>query len=74
MQQVKIFKTVETEIHALEDEVNAWIGSAGIRVISITGNIAPQSEPQGGFPVNTGSMSYTPSDVLLIVLYEKPDK
>ena len=66
MQQVRIFKSIESEVAALEREVNAWIGDSGARVISITGNIAPQS----GSPKGTGMSQYVPSDILLIVLYE----
>jgi hypothetical protein len=69
MQQVRIFKTVETELSDLEKDVNAWIEESGAKIISITGNIAPQS---GGAEATTGlSRSlHAPSDVVLIVLYE----
>ena len=43
MQQVKIFKSVENELNTLEAEMNTWIASSGARIISISGNIAPQS-------------------------------
>jgi len=66
MQQVRIFKSIEAEIASLEKEVNAWIRESGARVISITGNIAPQS----GSPKGTGMSQYVPSDILLIVLYD----
>jgi len=66
MQQVRIFKTIESEVTALEKEVNAWISDNGVQVISITGNIAAQS----GSPKGTGMSQYVPSDILLIVLYE----
>lgn len=72
MQQVKLFKGIEAEAHSLENEVNAWIRRSGAKVISITGNIAPQSgkaDPQGG---GIGGGGFIPSDVLLIVLYEAP--
>ena len=69
VQQVKIFKTVENEIAALEAEVNAWIRQSGARVLSVTGNIAPQSAARGsGGGLTQGS--FAPSDVVLIVLYE----
>ena len=66
MQQVKLFKSVEAEVSTLEKEANAWIRDSGVRVISITGNIAPQSGNPGG----TGKTGYVPSDLFLIVLYE----
>ncbi len=61
MEQVKLFKGVEMELRALEDEINEWLREAKPRVISITGNIAPQSSSGG---------SFTTSDILLIVTYE----
>jgi hypothetical protein len=69
MQQVKLFKGLESDVAALEGEVNAWIRQSGARVISATGNIAPQSQKaaaSGGL----GKSPFSPSDVILIVLYE----
>ena len=66
MQQVKIFECLENEIKSLEGEINQWLSESGARIISITGNIAPQgvtSQPKA---------RPAPSDVLLIVLYEPP--
>lgn len=66
MHQVKIFKTVESEIASLENEVNEWIRSNGGRVINIVANIAAQTDSQ-----KVGMQGrYAPSDVLLVVLYE----
>ena len=70
MQQVKIFKSIEPEMEALESQINTWIRDSKIHVISITGNIAPQSvaaEPKTVTPAR----GFAPSDVLVIVLYEK---
>jgi len=70
VQQVKIFKTIESDVAALEAEVNAWIHRSGARVVSVTGNIAPQSAASGpGVGLTKGS--FAPSDVVLIVLYEE---
>ena len=68
MQQVKLFKGVETELSGLEQEVNDWIRESGARVTNITGNIAPQSGSLDG----PGQRRYPPSDLLLIVVYETP--
>ncbi|MFK7734626.1 MAG: hypothetical protein AB8B50_01275 [Pirellulaceae bacterium] len=64
MRKVKIFKGVESELHPLEDEINQWLADAGATLISVTGNIAPQT--------NTGSSmgTFSASDVLIIVVYE----
>ncbi|MFP6620474.1 MAG: hypothetical protein VB877_14100 [Pirellulaceae bacterium] len=66
MQQVKIFKSIENEIPTLEEEMNQWLSESGAQVISITGNIAPQS-------ANSSSLggTFSGSDVILFVLYEK---
>lgn len=69
MQQVKLFKGVENEVGALEREINDWLSRSAVKVVSLTGNIAPQSvKPDGGGGLGKGSFS--PSDVLVIVLYE----
>lgn len=67
MQKVKLFKSIESELRSLEDEMNSWIEQTGARIISVTGNIAPQTgstQPAGMFAA---------SDVLVVVLYEVGD-
>ena len=70
MQQVKIFKNVENNLGELEKEVNAWISQSGARIVSLTGNIAPQSDPSGAGGGLTNS-AFPPSDIVIILLYEK---
>ncbi|NQT87447.1 hypothetical protein HQ560_11825 [bacterium] len=70
MQQIKIFKGVENDVETLADEVNAWIESANVRVLQITGNIAPQTQGSDHKTHQLGSVGYAASDVLIIVLYE----
>jgi hypothetical protein len=65
MQQVKIFKSVDTEISEMERQINRWMRKSGARVLSITGNLA-SSPNQGTGPLN----SFAASDILIIVLYE----
>ncbi len=71
MQQVKIFKTLEGDIAKLEGEVNAWIRQSGARIVSIAGNIAPQT-PVASEPKSSGTLGprFPESDVLLVILYE----
>ena len=71
MQQIKIFKGIESEISQLEQRVNAFLTENGGRVIQLTGNIAAQS-PTSDANASLGN-SYTASDILIVVLYEKPD-
>ncbi len=71
MQQIKIFKGIENDLSSLEGEVNAWLAEAGVDVIHVFGNIAPQS---GAAASKSGSLSHTeypPSDILLVVHYRK---
>ena len=71
MQQIKIFKGIETEVSVLEAEVNSWLAESKVRVISMSGNIAPQTQASK----ETAGLSksrFAPSDVLLIILYEQP--
>ena len=64
MQQVKLFKSIESELWTMEKEINDWIKESGAKVLSITGNIAAQSG-QGA-----AMGSFSASDVLIVVLYE----
>jgi hypothetical protein len=70
MQQIKIFKGVESETGALEAEVNRWLAESNARVINMFGNIAPQSQSTA----QSGTLStsvFAASDVFLVILYEK---
>jgi len=50
MQKVKLFKSIESELLNMEKEINDWIKTSGARVISVTGNIAPQTGGSSGIP------------------------
>ena len=68
MQQVKIFKSIESELDQLETDINRWIArlhKKGGRVVNIEGNIAPQTGSGGG-PMS----SFSASDILVIILFE----
>ncbi len=65
VQQVKLFKSVDTELVELERQINRWMRKSGARVLSINGNLAAQSGNSGG-PLN----SFSAGDVLIIVHYE----
>ncbi len=73
MQQVKIFKSVEIEIGELEAQVNAWIQETGAKIISISGNIAPQSGSRDTKAIGLGGSQFVSSDILLVILYETAD-
>ena len=65
MQQVKIFKAVDTELDDMEKRINRFIRKNGIRVLSISGNHSSASESSSG-PMNT----FAGGDVTVILLYE----
>src|SRR5262245_5624584 len=43
MQRIKIFKGLESNLPALEKEVNDWLSQSGARVVHMFGNLAAQS-------------------------------
>lgn len=65
VQQIKIFKSVDTEIPEMERQINRWMRKSGARVLSISGNLASNSSGSGG-PLH----SFAAGDVLIIVHYE----
>ena len=67
MKKIKLFKSIESELTALEEEINGWLAESGYQLVSVTGNIAPQS-PGGSSGGGVGMFSA--SDVLVIVVYE----
>ncbi len=68
MQQIKIFKSIESDVSDLEQDINAWLKESSARVVNVFGNIAPQtiSDPERA----KGSRGFSPSDILIVVLYE----
>lgn len=68
MQQVKIFKSIESDVTDLESQMNAWIAESGARVTNIFGNIAPQTVADGSKAMS--SRGFSPSDIMIVVLYE----
>lgn len=77
MQQIKLFIGREDNTAELESEVNDWIAESGVTVLSIAGNVAPQSvlpTKDGGSNLSAGSTltrRFAPSDILILVTYEK---
>ena len=65
MQQIKIFKSIESELGSLEEEINEWISEQSATIVQIFGNIAPQS------PSTPGMGSFSSSDVLVVIVYER---
>lgn len=73
VQQIKIFKGVESELELLEKTVNDWIRDTSANVLTVAGNIAPQSESLGSSGRTSSNMRYAPSDVILIITYAASD-
>ena len=69
VQQIKLFKSVDTELADLERQVNRWIRKHHVRVLSVNANLAgqpPQMNPGSG----GGLSSFGSGDVLVVVHYE----
>ncbi len=69
MQQVKLFKSVESNVSALEEEINGWLMSNNVQIVSIVGNIAPQSV--AGKDTAASIKGFAPSDLFVMLLYER---
>lgn len=65
MQKIKIFKSIESELSSLEDEINDWMAANQVKITNVFGNIAPQT------PSGPGVGSFSSSDVLIVVVYEQ---
>ena len=69
MQQIKFFKAVENDLDQLQREINGWLKGGGVKVVQIFGNIAPQTPSKAGGS-GLSKSNFSPSDVLVAVLYE----
>ena len=69
MAQVKIFKSIESDVSQLESDMNAWLAESGATVLNIFGNMAPQTIT-GDAGKGVGGRAFAPSDVFIVVLYE----
>lgn len=68
MRLIKLFRSIGSEVPALEEEINNWIRESGARVVSVMGNIAPQASTSSSI-----SGSFSGSDILVIIVYELPE-
>lgn len=64
MRLVKLFAEREDRAQELETDINTWIQESGAEVISVSGNVAPQSQ------ISYPDKKPAPSDVLIVVVYE----
>ena len=71
MNQIKIFKGLEDDTTTIEHDVNEWLRSNDVRVVQIFGNVAPQTTAPETVKNTLTRTSHPPSDVLLVVLYER---
>ncbi|MEM6688185.1 MAG: hypothetical protein AAF664_02080 [Planctomycetota bacterium] len=68
MQQIKLFKFVDTEIDEMERQINRWMRKSGAKILSVGGNLSSQPAPTG----LGGVSSFAGSDILVILHYEVP--
>lgn len=73
MFQVKLFKNVESDISALEQDINAWLAKTKVRPVQVFGNIAPQSGGGNAAGAKQGltQSAFAPSDVLIAIVFEQ---
>jgi len=77
MQQIKLFIGREDHTKDLEHEVNQWIASSGVEVLSISGNLSPQTvlpDKVGKSMGDAGSAAgrrFGASDIMVLVTYKK---
>ncbi len=71
MQQIKVFIGIEGEQSVLEREVNTWIEQNKVKVVSIRGNIAPQTLARQEPPASSSGRTFRPSDLFILIVYEK---
>ena len=71
MHQIKIFKGLEDDATTIEHDVNEWLQKDKIKVVQIFGNVAPQTLAAEAVSNTLSRTTHPPSDILLVVLYEK---
>lgn len=70
MHQVKIFIGLESNIEAMEENLNGWLKESGAKVINMFGNIAPQTVTADSKGSTLAERKFSSSDVFITVLYE----
>ena len=72
MQRLKLFKGLECELDRLEQQINEWAESEGVKILQINSSIASQSyNPSAKSGSSLQGNIGVSSDVLITVLYEK---
>lgn len=64
MQQIKLFKGVDSDLVELEKTVNRWIRKTGVEVLSVEGNLTAAPAASTG-----GMNTFAAGDVLILVRY-----
>jgi hypothetical protein len=72
MQRVKLFKGLECEVDRLEQQINEWAESEGVKILQVSSSISSQSyNPKAKSGSSLQGNIGVSSDVLITVLYEK---
>ena len=72
MQRVKLFKGLECEVDRLEQQINEWAESEGLKILQVSSSISSQSyNPSAKSGLSLQGNIGASSDVLITVLYEK---
>ena len=68
MQQIKLFKGIESERDQVEAQINAWLAKSGARVVHMSGGLTPQTVNADG--AKGAGRQFLPSDLFLAIVYE----
>lgn len=70
MHQIKMFKGLESDMGALELQVNKWLAESKVKVVSMFGNLAPQTVAFDQSVTSISKSSFCPSDMWVVIIYE----
>ena len=70
MHQIKMFKGLESDLAAFENQVNKWLAESKVKVVSIFGNLAPQTVALDQSLSTISKSTFLPSDIWLVITYE----
>jgi len=68
--QIKLFVDVESNLEAMEQKINQWLAGSGAKVVSVFGNIAPQTVTPDTKGSSLGVRRFSSSDVLIAIVYQ----
>lgn len=72
MHQIKLFCDIESNVENLENRINSWLDENGVHIVSVVGNIAPQTGTKDATATRgIAGQKYASSDLFVAIVYEK---